>query len=239
MQIHKLLLGAAIIFTGCNIAGGRYVTGNGHIKSENRKITGFTGVKTSGSINLVIIQGNDFNVSVENDENLIPLVVAEVKNGVLVVHYKNDYDINDDHATVTITAPAFNSVSISGSADVKSNGILKSDNEISFSISGSGDITANVDAPTIKFAGSGSGDINLEGSTKNFECRMSGSGEIKCANLKAENVDLSISGSSDSQVYASVSLKTKVSGSGDVTYYGNPQNPEIHIAGSGTVTAGK
>ncbi len=238
MQIFKLILGATIILAGCNV-GGKYVTGNGNVKSETRNITGFTGVKSSGSIDVVIIQGNNFNVSVENDENLIPLIVTEVRDGILVIHYKDDYNINDDHSTVTVTAPEINKVAVSGSADIKSTGTLKSDKEISFAISGSGDITATVDAPSIKFSGSGSGDISLEGTTKDFESKMSGSGEIKCSNLKAENVDLSISGSSDAKVFASVSLKAKVSGSGDVIYYGNPQNPDIKVAGSGTVTAGK
>lgn len=238
MQIFKLILGATIILAGCNV-GGKYVTGNGNVKSETRNISGFTGVKSSGSIDVTIIQGNDFSVSVENDENLIPLIVTEVRDGILVIHYKDDYNINDDHSSVTVTAPAINKVAVSGSSDIKTTGTLKSDKEISFAISGSGDITANVDAPSIKFSGSGSGDISLEGRTKDFECRMSGSGNIKCANLKAENVDLSISGSADGKVFASVSLKARVSGSGDVTYYGNPQNPEIKVAGSGSVTAGK
>jgi hypothetical protein len=40
-------------------------------------------------------------------------------------------------------------------------------------------------------------------------------------------------------VFASVSLKVNVSGSGNVYYGGNPTSPEIHIAGSGTVKAEK
>ncbi|MEP7080802.1 MAG: head GIN domain-containing protein [Ginsengibacter sp.] len=238
MQIFKIILGTAIIFAGCNV-GGKSVAGNGNVKTETRNISGFTGVKSSGSIDVVITQGTNFSVSVENDENLIPLIVTEVRDGILVINYKDEYNINDDHSTVTVTAPEINKVAVSGSADIKTTAALKSDKEISFAISGSGNITANVNAPSVKFSGSGSGDISLDGNTKDFTCKMSGSGEIKCGNLKAENVDLSISGSSDAKVFASVSLKARVSGSGDVIYYGNPQNPEIHVAGSGTVTAGK
>jgi hypothetical protein len=68
---------------------------------------------------------------------------------------------------------------------------------------------------------------------------VSGSGNINCSNLKTENAEIRVSGSSDVHVFASVSLKVNVSGSGDVYYGGNPTSPEIHSAGSGTVKAEK
>jgi hypothetical protein len=66
---------------------------------------------------------------------------------------------------------------------------------------------------------------------------MSGSGDVKCANLKSENANIHVAGSSDVHTFASVSLKVNVTGSGDVYYAGNPTSPEIHITGSGTAKA--
>lgn len=68
---------------------------------------------------------------------------------------------------------------------------------------------------------------------------MTGSGDVDCSNLKSENVVINVAGTSDVHVFASVSLKVNVVGSGDVHYGGNPASPEIHIAGSGTVSADK
>jgi len=174
---------------------------------------------------------------VENDENLIPYVITDVNNGVLNIHYKNGYSVMNDHAKVIVTAPDLDKLITSGSGDISSDGTIKSNRELGINTSGSGDVNASVDAPSVKVTGSGSGNISLSGTTKDFDCKISGSGDVKCAGLKSENTSIRVSGSSDAHVFASVSLKVNVSGSGDVTYSGNPTSPEIHIAGSGSVKA--
>lgn len=122
---------------------------------------------------------------------------------------------------------------------IKGDGIIKSKNQLEIVTSGSGDINLEVDAPAIHAVGSGSGDISLSGRTKDFDCKISGSGDVKCGNLKSENANIRLSGSSTAHVFASVNLKVNVSGSGDVYYSGNPTSPEIHILGSGIVKAEK
>ncbi len=227
-----LLFVTSVLFTSC-----ASVSGNGNVRDENRDISAIDAVKTSGSIDVEIKDGNNYSLVVENDENLIPYVITDVNGGVLNIHYKNGYSIMNDHAKVIVTAPSLNKLITSGSGDISSNGIIKSNQQMEISTSGSGDVNVELDAPSVKVTGSGSGNISLSGRTKDFDCKISGSGDMKCANLKAENAAIRVSGSSDVHVFASVSLKVNVSGSGDVTYSGNPTSPEIHIAGSGTVTA--
>ena len=225
---------ASIFFISCDS-----ISGNGKVRDEKRDISNINTVKTSGSIDVEINSGDTYSLTVENDENLIPYIVTEVNNGVLDIHYKNGYSIMNDHAKVIVTVPTLDKIITSGSGDISTNGVIKSANEIEMNTSGSGNIKADVDAPSVKVSGSGSGDIELSGRTKDFDCRISGSGDIKCSNLKSENADIHVSGSSNVHVFASVSLKVNVAGSGDVYYSGNPANPQIHIAGSGTVQAEK
>jgi hypothetical protein len=47
---------------------------------------------------------------------------------------------------------------------------------------------------------------------------------------------VSVSGVGVAHVFASVHLSATVSGTGSVHYRGNPQNPEIHTSGVGSVT---
>jgi hypothetical protein len=213
------------------------VSGNGDVREEKRSIPNIYEVKTSGSIDVEIQVGDHYAVTVENDENLIPYVITEIDNGVLNVHYKDGYSINHDHAKVVVTAPTLEKVISSGSSNITSKGVIKNSNQIEISTSGSGDINAEVDAPSISVSGSGSGNITLSGRTKNFDCKMSGSGDIECGNLKSENAVIHVSGSSDVHVFASLSLQVNVTGSGDVYYGGKPSSPKIHITGSGTVKA--
>lgn len=229
-----ILLLASVSIISCNS-----ITGNGNVARENRNLSPINTIKTSGSIDLEINSGSGYSLIVEDDVNIIPYIVTDVSNGELNVHYKNGYSVMSDHAKVIVTVPSIDKIATSGSGDVTSNGILKSSQTLVFSTSGSGDVKADVDAPSIKVDGSGSGDISLSGNTKNFDCSISGSGDIKCSNLKSENATIHVAGSSSVHVFASVSLKVNVAGSGDVFYAGNPASPEIHIAGSGTVQAEK
>lgn len=234
MKYLLLLLIASATVTSCTS-----VSGNGNVQDEKRDLTAIHTVKTSGSINVEVKSGNAYSLVVENDENLIPYVITEIDDGVVNIHYKYGYSIRGDHAKVTVTGPAFSHLVTSGSADITSDGVIRSPGEIEINTSGSGNINVSVDAPSIKATGSGSGNISLSGRTRDFQCRVSGSGDIKCSNLKCENADIRVSGSSDVHVYASVSLKVHVTGSGNVYYAGNPAVPEIHITGSGTVQAEK
>lgn len=229
-----IFLVASISFISCES-----ISGNGNVREEKRPLSNIRGISTSGSIDLVIDSGDSYLLSVQDDENLLPYLVTEVNGGELNIHYKNGYSIMNDHAKVTVTVPTLDRITTSGSGDVSTNGIIQSNNEIDLKTSGSGDIKANLNAPSVKVTGSGSGDIELSGMTKNFDCRITGSGDIKCSNLKSENVVIHVAGSSNVHVFASVSLKVNVAGSGDVFYSGNPATPEIHIAGSGTVQAEK
>ena len=209
------------------------------MRDEKRDLSEIHAVKTSGSIDVEIKSGNEYSLVVENDENLIRYVITDIDNGTLNIHYKHGYSVMNDHAKVVVTAPSLDKLVTSGSGDIISDGVIKNVNEIQITTSGSGDINVNVDAPSVKVTGSGSGDVSLSGRTKDFNCKISGSGDVKCQNLKSENAVVHVSGSSDVHVFASVSLKVTVRGSGDVYYAGNPTSPEIHITGSGTVTAEK
>jgi hypothetical protein len=234
MKNFIFLLIASLFFVSCES-----IYGNGNIITEKRDIPQIHAVRNSGSINVEITIGENFSVSVEDDENILPYIITEVRDGVLHVHYKEGTNINNDHAKVYVTAPSLDKIITSGSGDISSEGIIRSRRAIEFSSSGSGDMEAKVDAPSVKVSGSGSGNISLSGRTKDFDCRMSGSGDVNCGDLRSENATISILGSGNAHVFASVHLNARTTGSGDIIYSGNPQSPEIHSTGSGDVRAGE
>jgi hypothetical protein len=234
MKNFIFLLIASFLFASCE-----FISGNGNVITEKRNLQEIHAVKNSGSIDVEIRSGENYEVSVEDDENILPYIITEVRGGVLNIHYKEGMNINNDHAKVYVTAPSLDKIITSGSGDITSDGVIKSQAGIEFGSSGSGDVEAKVDAPSVKVSGSGSGNISLSGRTKDFDCRMSGSGDVNCADLKTENTTISIAGSGNARVFASVHLSARTSGSGDIYYSGNPQSPEIHSSGSGDVHAGE
>lgn len=231
-----VLVTAALCFAACNVSfNGDSLTGNGNVKTETRSVGNFNAIKTSGSIDIEISQGDTYSVSVEDDENILPVIVTEVEGGVLNVHYKNNTSIGEDHAKVYVKAPSLDKIISSGSADISIKDVVKNDREIEISVSGSGNINGGVDAPKISASIGGSGNVSLSGRTKDFEGKVSGSGDLNCGDLQSENTTVSVSGSGNAHVFASVSLNARASGSGDVYYRGKPGSPEIHTSGSGSV----
>ena len=238
MKKGNLFMFVTLFFISCNVnctESGRGIFGSGNIKTETRNVADFNELKSSGSIDVEIIAGNKFELKVQDDENLLSHLITEVKDGELHIYYDSNFSIRESNGKVMVEVPSLNKITSSGSGDIQIEGTLKNANEIVISSSGSGDLEGSVDAPSIQLKNSGSGDVNLKGQTQNFVCKTGGSGDVKCHNLKSENVTVSVAGSSDVSVYASVSLKVNIAGSGDVTYAGNPSSPDISIAGSGTV----
>ena len=91
----------------------------------------------------------------------------------------------------------------------------------------------DIKAPKITADISGACSVELKGETKEFSGDGSGSSNFKCFDLKAENVDIGISGAGDAEVYASVKLDVDVTGAGGVKYKGSPTvNQKISGAGS-------
>ena len=127
-------------------------------------------------------------------------------------------------------------VTTSGASDITVSGLLQNTGKISFNTSGVGNIEGEVDAPAVSATISGTGTVKLHGHTKDFDCELSGVGHADCGNLESENTTVSVSGVGVAHVFASVHLSATVSGTGSVHYRGNPQNPEIHTSGVGSVT---
>ena len=231
------ICGLLMLFFSCGFDA-THIKGNGNVVTETRPVEEFHSIISKGSIDIEIMPSNSFGLEIQNDENLLEYMITEVVDGVLEVKYKKG-NFADDHSKVFITVPTLEQINSSGSADIKFHGTLKNSKQIEIQLSGSGNVEGDVDAPLIKAKSSGSGNINLSGRTKTFICEIRGSGDVECSDLKSENADISAKGSADVKVFASVSLKIDITGSGHVYYSGNPPNPEINISGSGKVKKGE
>lgn len=234
MRNLLLFLFTSILFVSCDS-----ITGEGDIKKESRELGKFDEIKNSGSIDVKIMVGDNYNVVVEDYENLLPHIVTEIENGVLDIHYENGINISRSNTTVFVTVPTLKKITTSGSSDTEISGVLKNTGGLEFSVAGSGSIKGAVDAPSVQLKISGSGEVNLKGSTQKMECKISGSGDFFGEDLKSEDCSITVSGSGNAKVFASVSLKAKVSGSGDITYGGNPAETKIDKSGSGTISPEK
>lgn len=110
---------------------------------------------------------------------------------------------------------------VAGSGEIKINNGIST--RTSFNIAGSGDIQAdNLKASITDARISGSGDIQLKGSVLKAFYRTTGSGEIHADGFKAGEVYAEITGSGKIHCHVTETLSTKVTGSGEIIYSGNP-----------------
>jgi len=228
-----LLLFTGVVFSSCRFVESRGVKGNGNIKTEQRSITGFSGVETHGSIDIEVSQG-DYKVVVESDENIIPEIVTEVQNNRLIVHFKEGFNsFSYSSAKVYVTAPALNALGVHGSGNINSKGTISNNDKMEIVVSGSGDINADIHSPSVTSETNGSGSTTLSGETKDFSSSISGSGDVHAFDLKSETANTSTHGSGNTEVNAAVKLDIGIFGSGDVNYKGTPQiSSETHGSGS-------
>ena len=231
--LYILLL--TYIFSSCELINYERVKGNGNPGSEQRNIGRATRIKSLGSFDVKLIQGNTTGVKIEADANLIPYIVTEEEDGYLVVKTKDHVNLTSTNPIrVYITTDKLEELEVAGSSDITGEGKFAGADHLKLSIAGSGNITLDVNTPEIDASIAGSGDINLTGETKDAKVEIAGDGNYKAENLKSENVAVSIAGSGDVRVFADNTLKVDIAGSGDIYYKGNATITKS-IAGSGTI----
>jgi len=228
-----------VITASCSAQWGKRIKGNGDKVTIERTTGDYDAIGVSGWFDVDIVDGKEGQLTLEGESNLLEYIITEVKNGKLVIKTENNINLkpSDWKNGIRITVPVerINAISLSGSGDIVGKTTLKTET-LDTAMSGSGDITLDVETNTISATMSGSGDITFSGNTTDFSATISGSGDIKAFDLAADNVDATVSGSADIKVTANKMLKARVSGSGDITYRGNPEKIDTKTSGSGDIS---
>ncbi len=235
MKLFGLLLIGFQIISSCNFISDRRINGNGVSSSQDRSVGDFHSINTLGAMDVILSQGPASAFKIEADENLLQYIETRNDEGKIEIYTRDGFHLESKRGIkVFASAPAFNSITVSGSGKITSNGKITSTNELNTGVSGSGDILIEVDAPSVKTHISGSGSSRIKGTTKDFSVDISGSGDVHCYDLMSEHTEIDIAGSGNAEVYASKSLDVDIAGAGDVRFRGNPTVKQS-IAGSGGV----
>lgn len=242
MRTVAIILGLAV----CSITSlqaqwwgnGKKVEGDGNEVTKNRKISDYDEIKVKGGLDVALVSGNEGDIEIQGESNLIEYIVTEIDGDILKIYVKKGYWLKPSRGKkliITVPFKDITHVTLSGSGDINSSDVIKA-SDFKTAISGSGDINLVVEANNVWGQVSGSGDLFLKGSAESFNGAVSGSGDLQAYNLKSKDVTATVSGSGDIEVMAISSLKARVSGSGDIFYKGDPQKEDKKISGSGDIT---
>jgi hypothetical protein len=190
------------------------VPGSGVTASETRDVAPFSAVELAGANDVTIGVGGEQRVVVSADDNLIELVTTDVRDDVLVIDTSGSFDAVTP-MRVEITVPTLDDISLSGSGAIVVDG-------------------HELDELTVAIPGAGS--VRAVGTAAMLDVDLSGTGEADLAQLVARDATVDVSGAGAVLVHVTGALEVDVSGTGSVSYAGDPDEVEQSITGTGTVT---
>ena len=217
MQARVLVLGAStlLVLLAVSACDGSVfgVRGSGNVITESRDVSGFSEIALFGSGTVRVDVNGTESLTVEAEDNIMPLLKTEVANGRLELSVESSISPTTD-ITYTVAAVELDGVTIAGSGDVTATGIA---------------------ADLFDVEISGSGRVEPTGTAASLVVEISGSGRYLGEGLEASIGTVRVSGSGEAVVNVTDDLDVDVSGSGGVQYVGEPTITES-VSGSGRVT---
>lgn len=206
-----LLVLIALALSGCKFNRG--IAGSGNRKTEKRELKSFNAIDTTGAYEINVTCQKAVSVEIEADDNILPLIKTEVRDGVLYVSNDERFNVSKS-PMLRITLPELGSVSSHGAGEVK---------------------IADANSSDLKIQSTGAADVNAAGKAKSVTISSTGAGNIDTSKLTSERAKVEATGAANVDVFASEQLDVTVSGVGSVSYSGNPKVVNKSVSGIGSV----
>ena len=213
-KLILMLLGAALALTsGCHLGNfGKGIKGSGNRKTEKRELQPFKAIDTTGAYEVEVGCQKPASFEIEADDNILPLIRTDVRDGVLYVTNQEHYN-SQKSVRLRITLPEL----------------------VSVSSRGAGDMTVHDANKDLKIESTGAASIKIDGKVTSATISSTGAGDIDASRLMAETARVTVTGAASVNVYASEQLDVSVAGVGSVNYSGDPKTVDKSVSGIGSV----
>jgi len=203
--------------------------------TQTRDIADFKRIDVSGNFEITIDSLPNQQLTLNACEDFMSKITTEVRGETLFISYPNYFKRLRNPVKISLSTNELEKVTARGATIIRSNSTIKSDN---FRLDLRGASTANLDVEVenkFRIDLSGASTIRLRGKSETLRIHASGASTINAENLKAEHVDINISGASSTYVYASKSLNANASGMSNIVCYGNPENVRKSTSGMSSI----
>jgi hypothetical protein len=225
-----LLVNISTITAGCRMFAER---GSGNVIKQDRTIGAFKAIRVSGAFDILLTQGTAQALTIEADDNLMPIIRTEVKGDELII--ETTKPIQNPHSLkIYLTVVELKKIDISGAVDLKTSNKLIME-ELSIDGSGASDSKMEIETKKLDLDCSGGSKFKFSGSATNVTMDVSGAVDIYAYDLQTETFHLDISGAGNAQVSVSKELDADISGAGSVHYKGNPAKLIENVSGAGSI----
>jgi hypothetical protein len=211
----------ALLLAACgdisiSIGDDKVVNGSGVRASETRAVTAFTAIDASGIGNMKLRIGDADGLKITADDNLLPKIKSEVKDGVLILSSTSALHSKTD-IVYEITAKSIQRIENSGTVSIDASGF---------------------NGGALKIETSGVGSTVLAGKVDSLKVELSGVGSIDADGLVADRVVAEMSGVGSGSVRAEKSIRAEVSGVGSLSWKGAASDVSTSVSGIGRVSKG-
>jgi len=211
------------------------IEGSGNKTTQTRPVSGFDRVDLYGVGKLIVRQTGTDSLTIEGDDNIVPVIKAEVSGGILRIGLESNQDIRPRVPLVfNVTTNVLSALYLSGAGSVEADDIRADDFETRLSGAGSTHL-GNLTASSLRVALSGAGDFTLSGNTSIQEVTLTGAGSYRGGDLQSRSATVRASGAGSATVRVSDHLDASLSGVGSIRYYGSPMVQQ-HKSGVGSIT---
>jgi len=151
---------------------------------------------------LIIEQTGEESLTITAEDNLLPMFISEVRDGVLYLTFKKGNSFHGKRPTYKITVKDLRRIHVQGGAAIEASKLASERLSILIEGAAGGNLSGRVD------------DLTIE---------IKGAGWISAGELKARRAKVSVEGAGKVTVNASDELDAEVSGAGIVWYIGEPK----------------
>lgn len=215
-----------------------------NVMSKKFNVSDFTSIETDIVGNIFFTQSNRTSVSAEGDKELVDNLTVTVVNNELKLSKKKNINRlfknrKSQKLTVYVSSPQIRELEMDGVGNVTMKGKVE-EPQLEISSEGVGNFVANnLQCQKIKVTSDGVGNVTLAGKTKEIKIDSDGVGNVHAEKMHAEDAYVTSDGVGNVTVFSTQSINARVSGVGNITYYGAPKFKITEKNGIGSVKAGK
>jgi len=227
---------ATLLVTSCNINfnGMETIMPKGDVVKKQILLNqNFDAIKVSNSINVILTQNNQTDVTVEAQENLLEYITITVEENTLVVKKDKNFGFNST-ANVFISAPNIEKIKASSASNVNVTSQLKVSN-LELEVSSAATIDLDVIAKNIEIESSSGSEINITGKVVELNIQSSSGSNVNAENLLSKNAEIKTSSGSTVKANVIENLNAKASSGSDIYYSKTPLNLISKISSGGNI----
>jgi len=213
------------------------IKGNGQTITQDRDVSGFTGIKACCSFTVEVSKGAP-SVRVEAESNLQEYIKTDVSSGQLSIRYSQNVNIsNHKPVRIYVTMNKLDYVSSSSSSTITFRDEFRGD-DLEVRVSSSGKIRGlEFSGNDIRLEANSSGKLDIAGSGAFIRASASSSGKISASSCKVKRAKAGVSSGGSINLNVSDRLDANASSGGTVRYSGSP-NVDSNTSSGGSVRKG-